>query len=371
MSRVLDTFLELVAIDSPSGEEAACARYVARALAGAGVAVYFDGSAIETGSDCGNLIGHLDGNASGMRLLLSAHLDTVEPGRGIVPVVEDGVIRPAGETILGGDDKGGVAAIIEALQRLSESGAPHADVVVVMTTGEEQGLRGAKALDPGVLGGTGLAVVLDADGVPGGIVEGAPTHYTFVAEFEGRSCHAGVEPEAGVSAITMAASAISRMRLGRVDDMSTANIGSIGGGIATNVVAASCRVTGECRSLERSRVEELRDEMDSLMKSAAAEAGGRVDVRWTKEYDGFLFAPDDPLVGMVEDACRDAGLEPRRFRTGGGSDGNIFTGHGTPTLVLSSGMTNVHCTGERLRVEDLEKLADLVEALLHRVVRAQ
>lgn len=366
MSRVLDTFLELVAIDSPSGEEAACGRYVAKALAAAGMAVYFDGSALETGSDSGNLIAHLDGDTRGMRLLLSGHLDTVEPGRGIRPVVEDGVVRPAGDTILGGDDKSGVAAIIEAMRRLSESGEPHADVVVVMTTGEELGLRGAKALDPGVLDGTGLALVFDAAGSPGGIVEGAPTHWTFVAEFEGRASHAGVEPEAGVSAVRMAAVAIARMRLGRLDELTTANIGTIGGGTATNVVAASCRVTGECRSLDRERVDAVRDEMDAIMHAAAAEAGGRVDVRWTKEYDGFLFDPQDPLIVMVEDACRDAGLEPHRFRTGGGSDGNIFTGHGAPTLVLSSGMSNVHSTSEVLRVEDLEKLADLVEALLRR-----
>lgn len=368
MSRVLDTFLDLVAIDSPSGEEASCGRYVAAALTGAGMTVTFDDSAARTGSDSGNLVARLEGTTGGRRIALSAHLDTVQPGRGITPVIEGGVIRPSGDTILGGDDKSGVASIIEAVRRVTESAAAHAGIVVVMTTGEELGLRGAKQLDPAVFEGVGLAVVLDADGAPGGIVIGAPTHHTFVAEFAGRASHAGVEPEAGTSAIEMAAAAIAGMRLGRLDDHTTANIGTIEGGVATNVVAGSCRVTGECRSLDRARVDEVRAEMDRLMHAAAEGAGGSVTVEWTKEYDGFLFSADDPLVALVETACRDAGVEPRTFLTGGGSDGNIFTGFGVPTLVLSSGMTDVHSTRESLKVADLERLADVVEALLKRAV---
>jgi tripeptide aminopeptidase len=368
VSRILDTFLELVRIDSPSGEEAACARQVAAALAAAGLAVGFDDTAAVTGSDTGNLIATLPGTAPGKRIVLSAHLDTVDPGRGIVPVIEDGVIRAEGDTVLGGDDKSGIAAILEALRRIADDGRAHGEVVVVMTTGEELGLRGAKALDPAFVAGADLAVVLDAAGAPGGIVEGAPTHFTFVAEFHGKSAHAGVEPESGRSALAMAADAVCAMRLGRLDEMTTANIGSVNGGTATNVVAASCVMTGECRSLLRDRVEEVRDEMDAALRAGAAKHGGTVDVRWTKEYDGYLFAPDDPVLLFAEEACRAAGAEPRTFRTGGGSDGNIFAGQGVPTLVLSSGMTDVHGTSESLRVEDLEKLADIVEAILVRAV---
>jgi tripeptide aminopeptidase len=365
VSRVLDTFLELVRIDSPSGEEAACGRYIADALAAAGMSVRFDDTGAVTSSDSGNLIAEMPGTVPGMRVVLSSHLDTVEPGRGIVAVVQDGVVRSAGETVLGGDDKSGVAAIIEAMRRLAD-GREHADVVVIMTTGEELGLQGAKALDPGALDGAGLALVLDAHGDPGGIVEGAPTQYTFIAEFVGKASHAGVEPEAGRSAIVMAAEAIAAMRIGRLDEMTTANIGTVTGGSATNVVSPRCTVTGECRSLDRSRAERVRDEMDAAMRAAAAAYGGSVDVRWTKEYDGFLFAPDDPLIRLAEDACRDAGATPRRFRTGGGSDGNIFSGNGVPTIVLSTGMADVHGTEESLRVSDLECVTDIVEAVLRR-----
>jgi tripeptide aminopeptidase len=169
VSRVLDTFLELVRIASPSGAEAACGRYVAAALAASGMAVGFDDTAAVTGSDTGNLIAVLPATVPGRRVVLSAHLDTVQPGIGIEPVVEDGVVRPAGETVLGGDDKCGIAAILEGVRRIVEGDVPHAEVTVVMTTNEEIGLRGAKALDPAVVAGADLAVVLDAAGRPGGI----------------------------------------------------------------------------------------------------------------------------------------------------------------------------------------------------------
>jgi tripeptide aminopeptidase len=368
VSRVLDTFLELVRIDSPSGAEAACGRHVARLLADLGMSVGFDNSAGVTGSDSGNLIASLAGTVPGKRLLLSAHLDTVQPGNGVDPVVADGVVSSRGDTVLGADDKAGIAAIVEGVRRIVEAGEPHAAIDVVMTTGEELGLRGAKALDPAVVATAELAIVLDADGMPGGIVDGAPTHYTFVAEFMGRAAHAGVEPQKGRSAIVMAAEAVAAMRLGRVDELSTANIGTMDGGTATNVVAASVRVTGECRSLDPEVVETLRTEMEAAMHDAAARHEGRVDVRWTREYDGYMFTSGDPALEFARAVCRDVGVEPRTFHTGGGSDGNVFASRGVPTLVLSSGMTHVHCTDERIAVADLETLADMVVAALRRAV---
>ncbi len=367
--RLLATFLELVRIDSPTGHEAAVADYVATALRAAGMDVTFDVSQPATGSESGNLIAVLDGTASGRTLLLSAHMDTVEPGSGVEPVVADGVVRSAGETVLGADDKAGIAAIIESLRRLADSGRPHARVRVVVTVGEEQGLLGAKHLPAEATEGD-IALVLDADGEPGGIVTAAPTHHTFTATFLGRSAHAGVEPEKGISAIVMASRAIASMELGRLDAETTANIGSIGGGRATNVVAETAIVTGECRSLDPERATAVRDAMDHAMHTAANDAGGSVSVTWRKEYDGFRFADDDPALIFVRDACVAAGLTPRTFATGGGSDGNIFASHGTPTFVLSSGMRDVHSTGEWIAVADLVSLARLLDAALARAVEA-
>lgn len=365
--RALATFLDLVRIDSPSGREAAVARYCIDALEALGFEVRVDDTAAVTGSDTGNVIATLQGTRAGAHVLvLSAHMDCVQPCEGIEPVVTDGVVTSAGETVLGGDDKVGITAILEAARRLLETGVDRPTLKVVLTVSEETGLTGAKALDPGDAAGD-ACLVLDADGAPGGIVISAPTHYTFRAVFSGVASHAGVAPEQGRSAIVMASQAVCAMELGRLDEMTTANIGSVRAEGATNVVCPSAEMTGECRSRDAERVEALRERMDASMYAAAAEHGGVAEVAWTREYSGFSFAEDAPLVLLAREACTDAGLVPRLEHTGGGSDGNIFSADGVPTLVLSCGMTGVHGTGESLAVADMHALTDLVVAFARRM----
>jgi len=358
-ARLLDTFLELVRIDSPPGGESATADYCAEALRAAGCEVWFDDSTAATGSDTGNLIALLPGSVSGT-LALSAHLDVVEPCRGIEPIVIDGVVTSVGPTVLGADDRSGLAAIIEAVRRFSEGDAPHPSIRVIFTVLEEIGLVGAKALkvEDTVCD---LCLVLDAEGAPGGIVVAAPTHCTFTAQFQGRACHAGVCPEQGVSAIAMAADAITRMELGRLDADTTANIGSIRGGTATNVVAGRCDLTGECRSLDPVRVEVVRNEMTTAMQSAADAAGGQVEIAWEIAYQGFLHSEDSAEVRLVSEACERAGLKPRLYRTGGGSDANVLAALGVPVLALACGMSGVHGVQEQLAVADLEAVTRIIE----------
>ncbi len=361
--RLLETFLELVRIDSPSREELGVALHVARELTSLGFEVRFDGSAAVTGSDTGNLIAEWPDAQDAPVLVLSAHMDCVEPCRGVEPLVSDGIVRSAGDTVLGADDKAGIAAIIEVCRDIFSSGAPRPALKVLLTVCEEIGLSGAKALSARDAAGA-ACLVLDADGAPGGIITAAPTHYTFDAEFHGVAAHAGVAPEAGVSAVAMAARAVSAMQLGRLDDHTTANIGSMMGGTATNVVPALVRVTGECRSLDVDRVEQVRRDMDTVMREAAQAAGGTVDVTWTREYQGFSSDPDSPLVRRAVAACERAGLAPVLKTTGGGSDGNIFAELGVPTLVLSCGMSAVHGVQESVSVHDLHALRDLVAAFI-------
>lgn len=367
VSRVLDTFLDLVRISSPTGKEREVAEYAAAVLRDAGCVVRFDDTQAETGADTGNVIATLAGSVPGMVVAFSAHLDCVDPCEGVEPVVEAGVVRSAGGTVLGGDDKAGVAAALEAVRRLAESGEPHADVRVLLTVSEEQGLVGAKALSLEDAS-SDICLVLDADGPVGGIVTAAPTHYTFEARFAGRAAHAGVEPEKGVSAITMTADAITRMALGRLDESTTANIGTIRGGSATNVVAPTCVVTGECRSRDRERVEQVRASMDTALHEAAAAHGGAVDAQWTLAYEGFDVAADSSPIALLDAACADIGVTAHRFATGGGSDGNVIAALGVPTVVLATGMRNVHTTDEELAVADLERLADLLVAVVRRAV---
>lgn len=367
--RVLQTFLDAVRVDSPSGEEARFGAWCSERLSALGFEVRFDDTAAEVGSDSGNLIAERTGEAAGLTVVLSAHLDTVGPGRGIEPVVEDGIVRSAGETVLGADDKAGVAAILEALERAVESGAALPPVRVLLTTGEERGLQGAKALDPAECRGD-VCLVLDAHGPVGGVVTAAPTQYTFCATFIGVPAHAGVEPEKGVSAIAMAADAISNMRIGRLDAETTANVGEIAGGNATNVITAACSIRGECRSLDRNKVEAARDEMERAMREAADRAGGSVETSWVLEYEGYRLPEGHPMLQLVERALERCGRPADFFPTGGGSDANVFSSRGLLSIVMACGMTDVHSTDESIEVDDLVALADVLSAVLETAVES-
>jgi tripeptide aminopeptidase len=363
--RLLRTFLDLVLIDSPTGEEAAVAAYCTAALEAAGCEVSFDDTQLVTAANVGNLVAVLPGTMPGV-LAFSAHMDCVMPCRGVEPYIEDGVVRSAGDTVLGADDKAGLAAAIECARRLAEDGVPHPTIRLLFTVSEEIGLVGAKALAPEAARAD-LCLVLDAHGKPGGIVVASPTHYTFRATFIGKAAHAGVEPESGVSALRIAARAIADMPNGRLDAETTANVGTIEGGVATNVVPAEIVVTGECRSIDPERVEQIREQMDRVMHEAAEQGGGEVEIAWKREYAGFRAADDDAAVQLVMAACSDVGLEPHTYTTGGGSDANIIAALGVPTLALGCGMMGVHSTDESLEVADLEALAAILLAVARRM----
>lgn len=398
--RVLESFLEMVAIESPSWHEAPMAAYCAEKLAEMGFTVTFDASAAETGSDTGNLIAHLAGTVPG-RIGFSAHLDTVKPCAGIEAVIEQRhicdditcrmaeVVCSAGETILSADDKAGIAAIFEGLRSTLESGAPRPDITVLLTTCEEQSLLGAGALAEdalawpedlpaasrgtaaeGLLGDGGAPsepvplFVLDADGAPGTIIMGAPYHWTLRARIEGRAAHAGVEPEAGVSAIQIAAAAVATMPLGRIDECTTANIGRVEGGVAVNIVPAACELEGECRSLFEDRVLAQRDAMTTALQQAAAQLGGTAEVAWELDYPAVVHEPDDAIVAHLEAAARAAGLTPRHAISGGGADANVLAAKGADAITLGIGMTNFHSIDEYIEVADLQAMARYVEAIV-------
>lgn len=406
--RLLSTFLDLVAVESPSFHEAPMAARCARLLAERGFSIELDDSAAATGSDTGNLIARLPGTAPG-RLVLAAHLDTVQPCADIevvretVPAAELGpaykadgpeleVLRSAGDTILSADDKAGVAAILEGVRAAVESGVPRPDLTVLLTTCEEQSLLGASALAEDALawpaglpsacagGAVGEAeglpgarpaandplpcYVLDADGRPGTVITGAPCHWTMTARFRGRAAHAGVEPGAGVSAIALAAAAVCAMSLGRLDACTTANVGVVSGGSAVNVVPEACELAGECRSLYPERAAAQRDAMTAACERAAAQGGGAVELSWTCDYPPVLFDDDAPVVARAAAAARAAGLEPRLARTGGGADANVLGAKGCEAVTLGIGMANFHSVDEFIAVSDVEGTARLVEALI-------
>jgi tripeptide aminopeptidase len=378
--RLLNTFLELVRIDSPSLQEGAVAAYCKTALEQAGCTVRFDDSAARTGSNTGNLIATLPARAgqgdktSGTlapspsvplapsALFFSAHMDTVTPAEGIEPVVANGVITSAGETVLGGDDKAGVAAIIELVRVLAEGTMPHPEIGILLSVGEEIGLLGAREMTLEGFNGE-PCFVLDANGSPGVVIVGAPYHYLFTATFTGKAAHAGIEPEKGTSAIVLASEAIAAMGLGRLDEHTTANVGTITGGSAFNIVAGSCVVTGETRALDKQRVDEVNAQITAACTEAVQGTEGSVSIEWEEEYRGFRTDENDPLVQHVLGAARSLGLPAQVALTGGGSDANVFAEKGLRPLVLGTGMTDVHSPNESLAIKDLEDLARLCIAI--------
>lgn len=371
--RLLDTFIELAQISSPSRSEASVAAYCKKALEQAGCTVMVDDSGAATGSDTGNIIATLPGTvaeaAPGVlpgKLYFSAHMDTVNPCEGIRPIIQEGVIRSAGDTILGGDDKAGVAAIIETVRTLVEEGGPHPPIGVLLSTCEELGLLGAHAMDPTNYQGD-LCLVLDGGGMPGTVVIGAPYHFVFEATFTGKAAHAGVEPEKGLSAISLAAKAVLAMELGKLGPNKTANVGTINGGNATNVVPDTCQITGEFRTMDRDEVDLMRANMDGAMHQALAgtKGQGQVEIKWTQEYPGFILPEEDPHIQMVLAQAKAMGLDAKAMLSGGGSDANVFAAAGLKALVLGTGMTDIHGLSESLAIADLESLTQLCLAIVH------
>lgn len=356
--RLIDLFLRLVRVDSPSGEEAAVAELAAGELAALGCNVERDAA--------GNVIARREGRGAGAArepLLLSAHMDTVQPGRGITPIIEGEVIRSDGTTILGADDKAGMAAILEALRVTHDADLPCRPVEVIFTVQEEIGLKGAKALDLSRFRARS-AIVLDSDGPVGTIINEAPAQNSITVTVLGRAAHAGVAPEQGINAIQAAARGLATMRLGRIDAQTTANFGVIRGGTASNVVPERVELLGEARSRDEARLQEQTEHMVGALERAAAEMGARIEASVTRTYSALRVPADSALVQLVASAMRACGIEPQLRPTGGGSDANVLHAAGIPTLNLAVGFQNPHSVQERLSIMELARAGQVLAALL-------
>ena len=356
--------MELAAIPSPPGEERAVADVVASYLRDCAVDVDEDDAGAKIGATAGNLYARLEPTVEGRPIFLCAHLDTVPPTGRIEPVVDDeGVVRNAAGTILGADDKAAVAVMLEAARRVLTERRAHAGIELVFTPKEEVGLRGAAAFDESRLVAR-HGFVYDQAAPIGEIVLGAPHSQALNVTFHGRASHAGMFPEEGRNAIAAAARAIADLRLGQVDEQSTANVGVIHGGVASNIVAETCTFVAEARSHDERHLADLVQEMlDSI--SFAAEMGDcRVDVESRKSYRGYRFKRDDEVVRVAADALAQAGCEVRYGLSGGAADANIFNERGLPCVNLANGMIDIHTPDERIAVAGLEAMVDVTLALV-------
>jgi tripeptide aminopeptidase len=370
--RLAEEFARLAAISSPSFREGEIALYLQARLEELGARVDMDDAGTRCGGQSGNLVAFFE--ATGREadpLMLSAHMDTVEPAEGVVPVLRDGVFTSAGETVLGADDKAGIAEIIEALEVVRERDIPHGPIEVVITIGEEVGLVGAKLFDPATLRARrGLA--LDTSGVDV-LIHKAPCANKILFEIFGREAHAGIAPEKGISAIQVAARAIDRMHLGRIDEETTANIGTIQGGLATNIVARKVVIEAEARSHDAGKLAAQTEHMVDCFKEAANELAREIDghivqaeVRCevTADYPAMAVPREAPIIALVEGAAARLGRTVEVKAAGGGSDANIFNGHGIQTVILGTGMTQVHSVEESVRVDDMVQVAELLVEII-------
>jgi tripeptide aminopeptidase len=360
---LLEHFLELCSIPSPSGQERAVADKVRTYLEEAGLSVDEDDAADRLDGDAGNLYSRLPATASGVPIFLCAHTDTVPPGAPIEPLVEDGVIRNAAGTILGSDNKAAVVVMLEAVRQIVETGRPHAGIELVFTPQEEVSLRGAGAFDQTrLVAQTGF--VYDQGAAIGEIVLGSPHGRILDFRFHGRAAHAGMAPEDGRSAIAAASRAIADLRLGRIDEETSANVGVITGGTARNVIPEWCSFQAEVRSHDERKATELVREMLETVAFAASLAECEVETEVRPSFPGYRFRESDPPVQLAAEALSAAGFEPTYALSGGGADANVFNARGLACVNLANGMAEIHTPDEHIAVADLDAMVEVTLALV-------
>ena len=367
-TRLKNLLIELIRIDSLSRKERDVAMRLKREMEELEATVEIDNAGEKVGGNVGNVIAHFPGNKTSARpLLLSAHMDTVVPGEGIVPVLDGDILRSDGTTVLGGDDKSGVAIICEVLRVVKENKLPCSDLDVVFTICEEAGLIGAKCLDPNRLRArTGL--VLDSDSV-GFLFTKAPAANRMEFRIHGLEAHAGVCPEKGISAVKVTAEGVARMRLGRIDHETTANIGVIEGGMAVNIVPNLVVLKGEARSHSSEKLEQQTQHMLRCLQEAAAghvlefdgqRFSARIEAKIDRDYDRMDVSDQAPIVQLVQAAAKNLNVEIKTTATGGGCDANVLNQKGLEVANLSTGMRDIHTVKEWLDLKDLYLSAQMV-----------
>jgi tripeptide aminopeptidase len=365
--RLVENFLDMVKIPSPSRNERAMADYVKKVLEDMGLEVTEDNAGETCGANAGNIIGVLKAKGDNKKkVLYSAHMDTVLPCDKITPVMEDGIIKSDGTSVLGGDDKAGIAAIVEMLRQLIESGEDHPEIIVVFSIAEEVGLFGARAMDIEKYN-PDFGIIIDSGGAPGTITVQAPYAAKGKIEIIGRPAHAGIEPEKGINALVVAAHAITKLRLGRVDENTTSNIGVVNGGAAVNIVMPSVSLMYEARSFDGKVLDELLEETKTIFANTAKEFGAEFKEDIVKGYDGFKIEAGSEILKVVENACNDINIEYKPVKSGGGSDTNIYNTKGIPSVNLGVGMSKVHTTEEFIKIEDMVGCTKLLLAIAKRV----
>ncbi len=368
-SDVVQYFLELIAIDSESRDERAMVDRLKDDLCSLGAQVDEDKCHLQTGGNAGNIYALLPGTVDKKPILFCAHADTVKPGKAIKASITNGRIHTDRTTILGGDDKSGVAEILHGIKKVVDSGAEHAPIEVLITVSEEIGLLGAKHFDKNRLK-SAFGYALDAHRV-GDLVVSAPAQNSIKISIIGKEAHAGVEPEKGINAIRIASEAIAAMPMGRIDYETTCNIGTIVGGTATNIVPNRVDIKGEARSHNMVKLDQVTQDIRHAVESAVQRHHfdfGAADFLWEmkNEYQAFHIHDSEPVVQLCLDALNDIGLAAKITVGGGGSDANIINAAGLPMIICGTGMNKVHTVDEDIETQELVRGAEFIAALIRK-----
>lgn len=363
--RIIDNLIEMLKIYSPSKREGAYAKYLLSILEDMGATVYLDDGYEEYGGDCPTIIAKFSGGVEGEGITLAAHMDVVEPNAGVSPILEDNLIKTDGTTTLGGDDKAGIASIIETIKVIKEMGIPHVDLFVMLTPCEEVGMLGAKHIDwskvPKDINPSKKMIIVDNAGRAGIIAHTAPAKYSVEIKFFGKSAHGGIEPERGINSIALASYALANMDIGRIDSMTTSNISTINSTFPSNVVPDLCEVKGEIRGHSEERILEVINTYRASCEKAIGKIGGSFELKCKCEYP--MLKPMDNLKFAEEFAEIYESLEIKSELKiiGGGSDGNIFAKKGFNPIIVGVGINNPHTVEEYL---DVDELCKTTEALI-------
>ncbi len=362
--RLAEYFITLCEIDSPGLQEREVAHYLRKFFSQfPTIIIEEDDSAQQTGSNTGNLIITIPGNNSTRTsLFFNCHMDVIKPCLGVEVDFLGGVFTSKGDTVLGGDDKAGIAILMEVTQILFDFDAPHPLIQLIFTTGEEIGLLGAESLDMDFVQAE-YGYALDSTGVDNGII-GAPAAVHLEALITGRASHAGLNPEGGINAIVLCGHVTSHLSLGRIDSETTANIGVIEGGVATNIIPETVRVKGEIRSHDTLKLEQTIEIFKRTFENICASYGGKAEVTFPPQYPSMLVTLDSPVVQLLKKASGKLDREIDLIIAGGGSDANIFNAKNLPTVILGTGMNDVHSTGENISIADITRTAELVLSLV-------
>ena len=359
--RLKNTFIELVGVPCPSCDEKREADLLVKKLQELGMEPKVDRAGEQCGGTTGNVWGFLKGDVPGaLRLFFEAHMDSVAPTTGTNVIEKDGVLYSDGTTTLGGDDKSGVAAVLEAMQCIIENDLPHGDIQVCFTIGEETGSYGVRYMDKTMIQAD-AGYCMDCGGHPGAIFNASPKAINLKLKVKGKSAHAGLEPEKGINAIMLAADALHALpAYGRIDEETTLSVDMIDGGLAPNIVPEACEIVIDMRCPNQTKLERLKNETVEIFRNVVEAKGGAVEVAVKEVAPGVNLNTDHATVKLAATAAEKLGFPVSTGFTGGCSDANFLCGMGLPTVLLATGMDKIHTTEERLALEDLYNAASWV-----------